>query len=725
MFDDFQMVQRQIMLKQLQELQMQQQFQELGDPRQQNYINQQSMMNKQASGAQLSPLINATPIQEFSNALTFSQDQSKDLRTMGLVPQPFDVSSYENRRLFPMKTTNICPSDQDLDSLDPLEQKILFNTDDNSFEASFGGTTGGLEHTGHLSAFPSLQSGSWSALMQSAVAEATSSDTTGLQEEWSGLSYQNPDLSTDNQPLNFVDSGNQHTSWADDNLQSASLYSNSSGFSGFQQSGGQISFKQSSDSSSFDTNPTVETSQHMLALLHKVSKSNKSMECRPGMQFGSSDSTSSEVSARDFEAFGQTSKPTQNYSLLHQIHTVKNEKADLSRVSDKHSGVDLGSSDQVTAIGGPQSLYEQNLGCRNPVKSELQFSFAKNGSQCHSIGSNVASNRTEQSKISLQMAPTWFNHYGTLKNEQIRSMHDARAAKNTTQQFSLGKQFENFSMDSSMMQVKSFDASQVSSGCQATSTNSVAVTHLAPSHVLPPDVTDQTLAVLRPKKRKIAPFELLPWHNEVTQGSQRLQNIRMAELEWAKAVNRQVEKVEHETQIVEDNLPMLRPKKRLILTTQLMQQLFRPAINCVSAAYVAARLALADACSLLTSSIRTPRYISDISSKKPKPSGRINYHDFSKSVEDFIKRIRRLEGELSSLDMRASVSDIRVESQELNKFSVINRLAKFHSRGPSVAAETSKSSGRNVNMPRMFLQRYVQSRPMPKTVPEGARCTKL
>lgn len=95
--------------------------------------------------------------------------------------------------------------------------------------------------------------------MQSAVAEATSSDATGLQEEWSGLSYQNPDLSTDNQPSNFVDSGNQHTSWADDNLQSASLYSKSSGFSGFQQSGGQISFKQSSDSSSFDTNPTVET----------------------------------------------------------------------------------------------------------------------------------------------------------------------------------------------------------------------------------------------------------------------------------------------------------------------------------------------------------------------------------------------------------------------------------------------------------------------------------
>lgn len=262
----------------------------------------------------------------------------------------------------------------------------------------------------------------------------------------------------------------------------------------------------------------------MLALLHKV---NKSMEYRPGMQFGSRDSTSSEASARDFEAFGQTLKPSQNYSLLHQIHTVKNEKTDLSRVSEKHSGVDFDSSNhQVTAIGGQQSLYEQNSGCRNPVKSELHFSFAKNGSQCHSIGSNVASNRTEQPKISLQMAPTWFNDYGTLKNEQIRSMHDARAAKNTTQQFSLGKQFENLHTNSSMMQVKSFDASQVSSGCQATSTNSVAVTHLAPSHVLPPDIADQTLAVLRPKKRKIAPFELLPWHKEVTQGSQRLQNIR-------------------------------------------------------------------------------------------------------------------------------------------------------------------------------------------------------
>ena len=153
------------------------------------------------------------------------------------------------------KATQMDPS-PGLSALDPVEEKILFNMDD-SWDATFGkrtdmGTFGNAwEQTDYMNTFPSVNSGSWSALMQSAVAEASSSDT-GLQEEWSGLTFQNTELSTDNQPSNFMDSAKQETGWVDNNLQSASSLSSkpflafndsnmSSSFPGFQQSGMQFS----------------------------------------------------------------------------------------------------------------------------------------------------------------------------------------------------------------------------------------------------------------------------------------------------------------------------------------------------------------------------------------------------------------------------------------------------------------------------------------------------
>ncbi|KAA8530432.1 hypothetical protein F0562_005141 [Nyssa sinensis] len=420
-FNDMQMLQRQIMFKQLQELQRRQQLQDLGDARQQNYINQLSTINRQATGGQFPPLINGTPIhdasrmfmvgdmnlvqrgsspavQGFPNALVYSQAQSQAL------PQQLDVSLYgtpigsarnslsqyspgisqdpanvltkgsdnqaerpimqssafsnsfncnvssdqlcmpdgafiskdvlqgkslfgqvpiqglnggglpENFQrvntpqrnasaqefhgkqeqagwpgLFPGKTTQIGTS-QGLATLDPLEQKILFNMDDNSWDASFGrqtdmGTGGSgstLESTDYLNSFPSIQSGSWSALMQSAVAEASSSDT-GLQEEWSGLSFQNTEPSTDNQPSNFVDSGKQQSGWVDSNIKSASsliskpqgLFNDSntsSIFPGFQQSGIEFSIKQRDGMCSDFSHESIQQS---------AKKANKLLDCNP------------------------------------------------------------------------------------------------------------------------------------------------------------------------------------------------------------------------------------------------------------------------------------------------------------------------------------------------------------------------------------------------------------------------------------------------------------
>lgn len=154
---------------------------------------------------------------------------------------------------------------QGLVPLDPMEEKILFNTDNEIWDASFirrndmgaGGFVDTMEHTEYSNAIPSIQSGSWSALMQSAVAEASSSDT-GLQEEWSGLTFQNTEMSTDNQPSNILDSDKQQGGWDDNNLQSATSLGSkpfsmlndssvSSSFPGFHQPGIQFVTKQRDD----------------------------------------------------------------------------------------------------------------------------------------------------------------------------------------------------------------------------------------------------------------------------------------------------------------------------------------------------------------------------------------------------------------------------------------------------------------------------------------------
>lgn len=70
--------------------------------------------------------------------------------------------------------------------------------------------------------------------------------------------------------------------------------------------------------------------------------------------------------------------------------------------------------------------------------------------------------------------------------------------------------------------------------------------------------------------------------------------------------------MEDETEMIEDGPSMPRPRRRLILATQLMQQLFRSLPAAIlsadafsefeSVAYCSAKLALGDACSLISCS---------------------------------------------------------------------------------------------------------------------------
>lgn len=152
---------------------------------------------------------------------------------------------------------------QDLVPLDPIEEKLLYNMDDTVWDvpsgkhpdigaSNFGNA---LENIDASHTFPSMQSGSWSALMQSAVGEASSNDT-GVQEEWSGLTFQHAEQTTDNQLSNIMESDNQQpTGWIDNSsLQAASSFttkplnmvndSSMNSFPGFPQPGVQFSNEQ-------------------------------------------------------------------------------------------------------------------------------------------------------------------------------------------------------------------------------------------------------------------------------------------------------------------------------------------------------------------------------------------------------------------------------------------------------------------------------------------------
>ncbi|KAI3989832.1 hypothetical protein MKX01_040802 [Papaver californicum] len=79
---------------------------------------------------------------------------------------------------------------------------------------------------------------------------------------------------------------------------------------------------------------------------------------------------------------------------------------------------------------------------------------------------------------------------------------------------------------------------------QSIATTLVASEHVTPPHSFPSQVTDQSLSIMKPKKRKSESLDLLSWHKEVMCGSQRLLNIRIAEKDWEHATHRLFEKVE-------------------------------------------------------------------------------------------------------------------------------------------------------------------------------------
>lgn len=420
------------------------------------------------------------------------------------------------------------------------------------------------------------------------------------------------------------------------------------------------------------------------------------------------------------EAIGGSLNPSSlfhhNNLILHQLQPMRGHNLSTSNEPNAAKQIiSLSSGNDKTVDFSSEGKEDRSV--KPSPQPALRDSSSHSNAQSHS-SSNMAYNKVESCQINLQMAPSWFKQYGTLKNGQMLSMHDTGSAR-TASHLSEGKPTETLIIRSSLEPKKS--------GIEQLPTTDWNIRA---------DVADQSLSVVRSNKRKQAMSQLLPWHKEVTLVSQGLQNVSMADQEWAQTTNRLMEKMEDGTEMIENKKPKLRAKRRLALTTELIQRLLRPppkaflsahaTLDYSSVSYFASKLALGDACSL-TASMRTDSHTIPDKSKmmfeKLKLDERTGEY-FSKVVEDFSCRAKKLETDFLRLE-RASMVGIWVESRELEKFSIINRFAKFHTCTQSDVAETSYSSGTAPLPVKSLPHRYITAVSMPRKVPEGVYCLSL
>ncbi|XP_033146260.1 uncharacterized protein LOC103865421 [Brassica rapa] len=350
--------------------------------------------------------------------------------------------------------------------------------------------------------------------------------------------------------------------------------------------------------------------------------------------------------------------------------------------------------------------------------------FGQTVSQSFSNKNHSAAAGTDhQQQISPQMAPSWYNQYGTFKNGLVQPVNNTGrlTSLNIEEKSSnVGSSADgSHSVQSPKQSRKQFNTQQMS--------GSAPGAEIPSSESLPHGATHTLLKVDKPKKRKTATSELLSWKKEVMHGSQRLKTLSEAEVDWARATNQFAEKVEFGN-LLEDGLP-IRSKRRLIYSTQLMQQLFRPpparvisliaSSNYEFVAYTAARGALGDACSSTftdRNECLLPQNKSNPVSERRKTET-ISEQYISKAAEDFISRSQKLETNFAGLQNGSTIADLSVELQDLEKFAVINRFAKFH--------PTSSSTDRTVSSLRLIPQRYVTIAPMPQNIPDRVQCLSL
>lgn len=539
---------------------------------------------------------------------------------------------------------------------------------------------------------------------------------------------------------------------------SASLMQGYVNSEGVASNGGEQRLNESSSQPIASAN--MDTSTKMIKSLGKT----------PFIKQLSDDSPpNSTLKLKDVEAFGQSlqfnsishqsSLSQSQMDVLKDGETESDDRASKRmRGPDKVEDVQLGAlsagehnehnavvGGSIDSSSGPQTEDRKGLGFSMPLDM-LQRKVSHQGNvaldDCSglnrfSCSDHITSVGVDQPQVSPQLASSWFSRYGTVSNGKMLQVHGAHQvapikpgetpfAKASSDLYPVSPEVRGTAPPS--------DAYQMNSSHQTSS----PVANGYFTSPCPPqlNISGQHQVVSRPMKRTKASPGLNPWHKEISLDSQDLWSLSMAEADWNKAVNHLSQKVEDDAESIEDGPPALRSKRRLILTTHLMQQLLRPApadVICADAshgyenlAYQVSRTALGDACSMACGSMNlsVPCDNMDLLLAKGELPERNGCLSHAKATEELMERARKLDCDLSRLDRSASILDLRVEYQELEKFSIINRFAKFHGRGQSDNAETA-SVDVKANTQKYIPQRYVTALAMPKTLPERVQCLSL
>ncbi|XP_019058927.1 PREDICTED: uncharacterized protein LOC104820999 [Tarenaya hassleriana] len=705
---------------------------------------------------------------------------------------------------------------QGLVPLDPLEEKILFNMEDSSISEIASGVFGDkYDNVNFTNSFSSIQSGSWSALMQSAVAEASISDT-GVQEKFSGLTHQNMELLADNSMSKFIDSDKQQTGWMNGSLPGSALFAveplevanypdvNSS-FTGFQLLSDQQRVSSGQDGG------TTESTQRSPKVIgrwvdcnpqHKLSVGGN-RQVRPNVHFNDSsegkmhsskilDQVDSGIG--NLAASADTSSasivggmPNSFQSLTSSLDLSQGGKwenlsyplgrtsvfPDLIRQNDPatmsaSSALSGRSESQVQMVNLPDNASQMSIQAglprqdvarqfnvwmdlparQDPLDEQESSKVPLNTSKSSSVllGNNVLSwqkahgltdtyNVSQtvglpQAKgpsadhISVLTASTKdFLHVNTVGDAKVSSMVEAGKSQNI--QIPSQNQLSDVCSSGMVDLVQNQSSSSMEHG-HLSSVNDADV-HAEQEHDAQ-DTMNQSMDIIISKKRKLmAP----PWHEEATHVSKRHQTLSDAGQEWAQVTNRLFEKGEYEIWKVESIQRLPQSKRRLVQTVQFMQQLFCPApafillsdvaSSYASVLYFVARATLGDACSIThkgqdalpSSSIEVNELF-----EKIKTNERRRDRQYAEVARELTEKIKKVEGDLERLEKAASMAEIKIEIEDLERFAVMNRFARFHSRAPPAG-----NSG--PTMPKPIPRRYITASLSHRNLPEGVQCLSL
>ncbi|CAL9122240.1 unnamed protein product [Musa textilis] len=464
-------------------------------------------------------------------------------------------------------------------------------------------------------------------------------------------------------------------------------------------------------------------------------------------------------SSGDLDISGCVLKPSdiqQKYSLLRQIQSMKASDSDLnkmtgnvlrgtvfsSKTSQVNFNMDQGFDHRQNAVYRFSSDGKVGAASQILVPSDSKMlcsdsSDIKEKNPCtsiagrpdlhthtHPLSTNSTANvlgGSERTWISPHIAPFWFEHYGTYKNGRMVALSDAQRSGKAAIQQPFIQKFPARMDDSDVVEQK-LDSSHGGSYGQGASAIKTDPNRSSP-FLLAQNVVDHDI-ILRSKKRKNEITDM-PWHNIKTVCSERSQSIRMTELDWTMSANRLMEKMDDEAETMEDDLLMPQSRRRLMLTAQLMHQLI-PAVPAMlfqgeatsayaSVTYSVAKAALSDACSLVSFSESDSHVLlgnENMIFGELRTSQKVEDNTFSKFAENFIGKSKKLKTDFIRLEKGSTLLDLQLECQELERFSILNRLGKFHGRT-------------HANGVVFFPKRYITPHPMSENLPEGVLCLSL